>query len=369
MLHDFVAAHREELIHRCRGKVRGRSMPHTTPAEPEYGVPTFLDELVAALKDRHAPHRDIHLTAALHGRDLHLHGFTVSQVVHDYGDVCQSITDLAMEAGAPISVEDFRTLNQCLDDAIASAVTEYGRTDPDTIDEEGVGAEQSFGFLAHEIRNLLNTATLAFAALDAGNVGVRGSTGHVLRRSLAALGTIMNRSIAEVRLQHLAQSLVPILVADLVDELAAAAALEAEARKLQLIVEHGRSEVTVLGDRQILAAIVQNLLQNAFKFTRPGTIVSLRASATSERVRIEVADECGGLDVEAESLFRPFERRTHARAGLGLGLAFSRRGAEANGGQIVVRNLPDHGCIFALEVPRVPAPLFAGSIGEPVRLA
>jgi len=369
MLEHFIAANRDEIILRCRAKVALRHLPAPTEAEILYGVPLFLDQLVDALRPGMGSNPEIGKSAVHHGHELLLRGFTVSQVVHDYGDVCQSITQLAVEKDSPIGTGDFRTLNQCLDDAIASAVTEYGRTDPDTIDEEGVGAEQSFGFLAHEIRNLLNTATLAFAALDTGNVGVRGSTGHVLRRSLAALGTIMNRSIAEVRLQHLAQSLVPILVADFVDELAAAAALEAETRKLQLIVEHGRSEVTVLGDRQILAAIVQNLLQNAFKFTRPGTIVSLRASATSERVRIEVADECGGLDVEAESLFRPFERRTHARAGLGLGLAFSRRGAEANGGQIVVRNLPDHGCIFALEVPRVPAPLFAGSIGEPVRLA
>ena len=56
---------------------------------------------------------------------ISLQGFTVSQVVHDYGDVCQSITDLALQLNAPINVEDFRTLNRCLDDAIASAVTEH----------------------------------------------------------------------------------------------------------------------------------------------------------------------------------------------------------------------------------------------------
>jgi hypothetical protein len=46
--------------------------------------------------------------------DLLLQGFTVSQVVHDYGDVCQSITDLAVEVNAPISTDDFRMLNRCL---------------------------------------------------------------------------------------------------------------------------------------------------------------------------------------------------------------------------------------------------------------
>ena len=88
---------------------------------------------------------DIGTSAARHGRDLHLQGFTVSQVVHDYGDVCQSITDLALELNAPISVEDFRTLNRCLDDAIASAVTEYGRGNEALLAAESTRDDERLG--------------------------------------------------------------------------------------------------------------------------------------------------------------------------------------------------------------------------------
>ena len=56
--------------------------------------------------------------------------------LRDYGDVCQSITDLALQLNAPINVEDFRTLNRCLDDAIASAVTEHGRGNQSAVDTE-----------------------------------------------------------------------------------------------------------------------------------------------------------------------------------------------------------------------------------------
>ena len=63
-------------------------------------------------------------------------GFNISQVVHGYGDVCQSITDLAVEMDAPISTDDFRTLNRCLDDAIAGAVTEFSRAQDVTRDGE-----------------------------------------------------------------------------------------------------------------------------------------------------------------------------------------------------------------------------------------
>ena len=67
---------------------------------------------------------------ALHGRELFREGFTIEQVVRDYGDVCQAVTKFAIETGAPISVDEFRTFNRCLDSAITGAVTEYVRHIP-----------------------------------------------------------------------------------------------------------------------------------------------------------------------------------------------------------------------------------------------
>jgi signal transduction histidine kinase len=359
MLDEFVAAHREELIRRCRAKVQVRSVPPPTPAELEFGVPRFLDQLVDALRNHLGSNVEINRSAAQHGRDLQLQGFTVSQVVHDYGDVCQSITDLAVETGAPISVGDFRTLNRCLDDAIASAVTEYGRELPGLGAPAGAPNDQErFAFLVHELRNLVNTATVAFEVLNTGNVGVSGSTGAVLKRSLSGLRDLITRSVAEVRLGHGLQDRVHVAVAELIDELTPPAALEAASRGLRLTVHSGDADIAVHADRQILSAIVTNLLQNAFKFTRPRTGVSLRVTASADRVLIEIADECGGLaDGIVEALFQPFERRNADRTGLGLGLAFSRWGAEVNEGRIVTRNIPGHGCVFSVELPRVAIPV------------
>jgi signal transduction histidine kinase len=116
--------------------------------------------------------------------------------------------------------------------------------------------------------------------------------------------------------------------------------------------------VMIGADRQVLASVVENLLQNAFKFTRAGTTVTLRVGASAERVRIEIQDECGGLQGgNATELFRPFEQRAADRTGLGLGLAFSRWAVEANHGRIYVRNLPDQGCIFTVDLPRLPIPV------------
>src|SRR4026209_1589094 len=162
-LHAFVAVYRDDIIRRCRAKVATRWMPPPTETDLNHGVPLFLDQLVSALRLGVPSSPEIRATAVLHGHDLLRRGFTISQVVHDYGDVCQSITELAMEMGAPISTDDFRTWNCCLDAAVAGAATEYGRErNQATIDVEYARGSERLGFLAHELRNLTNTAMLAF---------------------------------------------------------------------------------------------------------------------------------------------------------------------------------------------------------------
>jgi hypothetical protein len=191
MLHEFIESNRQEIITRCRAKVAERSDPPPTPTEIEHGVPVFLEQLVDLMR-RGAPSSPvIHETAVLHGHDLLRQGFTVSQVVHDYGDVCQSVTDLAVELAAPISTEDFRTLNRCLDDAIAGAVTEFGRSqEKATLNKEAD---------ASELVDLVSTSILAFNVLRTGNVGVSGSTGAVLDRSLTRLAVLVTRLLKEVK--------------------------------------------------------------------------------------------------------------------------------------------------------------------------
>src|SRR5687767_6840146 len=358
MLHEFIAVNREEIIRRCRAKVAARSMPPPTPAEIDHGVPVFLDQLQHALRFGLSMTSEIGVAALQHGHDLLLQGFTVSQVVHDYGDICQAITELAVEMDAPISTEDFRTLNRCLDDAIAGAVTEYGRErNQSGIDGELARGTERLGFFVHEMRNLISTASYAFEVLKTGNVGVGGSTGRVLERSLAAQRALVSRSLAEVRLIKGVQDLESFLVTGFIRDVASSAGLEADSRGIRLKVECVEDGAAIEADRQVLAAVVVNLLQNAFKFTKPATTVTLRVGASAERVLIEIQDECGGLPGgNTNELFRPFEQRGADRSGLGLGLAFSRWGVEANQGRIYARTLPELGCVFTVDLPRLPVP-------------
>ncbi|CAN5778840.1 hypothetical protein BH11MYX2_BH11MYX2_29880 [soil metagenome] len=273
--------------------------------------------------------------------------------MHDYGDLCQAVTELAKTQNEPISVDEFHTFNRCLDSAIAEAVTELGRKRDLAISEAGaLTLNERLGALAHELRNSLNTAVLAFDAIKAGAVGVEGATGKVLERSLAALRDLVDRALADVRLTTgLTARLEPTPLEEILAEVSVAARLEANSRNLtfELRVEPG---MVVTADRQMLSSALANLIQNAFKFTIAGGHVVVTARSASGHVIIDVADQCGGLPPgRAEELFRPFEQRGADRSGIGLGLSISRRSVEAHGGTLVVRDVPGTGCVFTIELP------------------
>ena len=185
-LPEFIGTNRDELIRRSAEKV-ARQAPPIEASAVSRGVPLFLDQLVQELREGSSQTNEIRKGATEHGHNLFLKGFTVSQVVHDYGAVCQAVTDLAVERNAPIVTEDFRTMNRCLDDAIASAVTEHAR---------GQGAADAGR--PGELHNLADSAITAFEVLRTGRVGVSGSTGDVLHRNLMAIRIFADRLSSDI---------------------------------------------------------------------------------------------------------------------------------------------------------------------------
>jgi len=352
VLHEFITSNRDELVERARGKVATRPFPVVSNVELDHGVPLFLTQLAETLRLENTrepfPANVIGSTAAKHGQELLSMGFTVSQVVHGYGDVCQAITELAVEQKATITLEDFHTLNRCLDTAIAEAVTEYGRLQQETSGREEVAR---LGRLAHELRNQVHLALLSLQALKTGTVAIGGSTGAVLGRSLVALRDLIDSALAEVRLEAGVQRQDRLSLFGFVEDLAVAANLHADYRKVNLSVARVDPALLISVDPQLLASAVMNLLHNAFKYTPMHGRVTLRTRAEPGRVLIEIEDECGGLP-EKEDLFRPFgDRRKSDRSGLGLGLSIARRAVLANGGEIRAHDMPGKGCIFTIDLP------------------
>ncbi|MEP6790578.1 MAG: sensor histidine kinase, partial [Ramlibacter sp.] len=359
MLHDFLSANREALIERCRRKVAQRRAPAATESELQFGIPLFLDQLIRTLRaeqrgDADPVAAELENAATRHGRELLRHGFAVDQVVHDYGDLCQAITNLAIETEAPIHVNEFRTLNRCLDNGIADAVTEFTRERETLIAGRSVQTlNEKLGMLAHELRNQVTNATLALSVIREGNVGLSGATGAVLDRALASLHTLIDRSLADVRVtagMPVRQTLVSI--SDFIAEVQVAASLQARASACEFTATVSGDDLAVMADTDMLLAAVGNLLQNAFKFTRPHSKVTLRAYAQGDRLLIDVQDQCGGLPAgSVEVMFKPFVQTGLDKSGMGLGLSICKQGVEANGGRLSVRNLPGSGCVFSIDLP------------------
>jgi signal transduction histidine kinase len=353
MLFEFIVLNRDEIVNRTRTKVRGRPWPSVSDREIEHGVPLFLTQLAETLRLETTaepfPSDAVGATATRHGAELLTAGFSVAQVVHDYGDICQAITEIAIEQHAPITVEEFHTLNRCLDTAIAEAVSEHTRLSE--LKRSGQEVER-LGQAAHELRNLLNSALLAFHALKRGSVAVNGSTGAVLGRSLTSLQDLVERTLAEVRLAAGKQRPERLTVAAFVDQIGATGVLYSEYRGVRLTVLAVDPELAVDGDPQLLTSAVMNVLQNAFKYTPAGGTVTFGAHAHAGRVLIEVQDECGGIPEQKGDLFQAFgDRRSADRSGLGLGLSIARQAVRANAGDIHVRNMPGKGCIFTIDLP------------------
>jgi signal transduction histidine kinase len=363
MLAEFLATNHDELVKRCKAKVAERPMPRPTAAEPEFGIPLLLGQLVTELRVEQsaqpgaAPGKlppNIGSTAGKHGNELLRKGFTIDQVVHDYGDLCQAVTELAHEQEAAITVDEFHTFNRCLDNAIADAVTEFGRQrDQTTSEERAASMNERLGNLAHELRNRLNSGMLAYQAVKSSNMTLAGATGDVLGRSLIGLRDLIDHSLADVRLTvGLQVHREPFSVRGLLDEINVSAAMEVKTKDLALTIAPVDDALLVDADRQMIFSAVTNLLQNAFKFTKHGGHVALTAHSAAERLIIDIEDECGGLPPgRSEELFQPFAQRSVDRTGLGLGLSISRRAVEANGGTLRVRSVADKGCIFTIELP------------------
>jgi signal transduction histidine kinase len=131
-------------------------------------------------------------------------------------------------------------------------------------------------------------------------------------------------------------------------------------RKLETEVDADRE---IDCDPALLRRAIDNLLDNAAKYSEPGTAVRLvvgeSAGPAGPRARFAVVDR--GIGMSAEELERagtPFWRadgsRTRRTGGVGLGLALARRIARAHGGDVTLQSAPGQGTTARIEVPAAP---------------
>lgn len=356
MLHKFLEKNRADILRLSEEKTRTLAGLRGASERLKLGLPLFYEQLIRALQERlgDKPPDDMLLTAAAHGKEFLRLGYSLSHVVHAYGAMCQAITELATIKNARISPEEFNTLNGCLDVAIASAVSEF-QFRSNLANEER--ETKHLGFLAHELRNALSSATVAHEMIKAGLVGTGGSTANVLEANLARMRNLIDRALSEVRMRADSEALIEkFRLSDLFDQIITTANMDAAKRK-QTITAEVDWKIEIEADRQFMLSAVANLVQNAIKYTKPSGKIWLKGRQSGDQVFIEVEDECGGLDVDkVSSLFEPYVQENADRSGLGLGLAITQRAVHLSQGKITVENKPGKGCSFIIEIPQKLSP-------------
>jgi len=379
-IHEFLLNNKDEILALTEEKTLELAGARASSAQLKQGLPIFFQQLLGILllerpaDSRHVTNKTevqgandadeatmalaagrpedarVAEAAALHGTEMLRLGYTLSHVVHAYGAMCQAITELANKKDFHIDVIGFHDLNQCLDVAIAGAVTEYQRR-RDL--QERSREDEHLGSLTHELRNALTNGMISFQMIKRGTVGVSGNTGTVLEKSLQRMQKIIDRSLTEVRLRvdpvlHIESS----RLIEIVDQILVTAELEAQAKKQKIELDIN-SDVEIVADQQTFYSALSNLIQNALKFTHENGTIRIRGRVEKENVIVEVHDECGGLPPETiANLFKAFEQQNENRTGLGLGLAIARRAITLNHGIIEAHTLPGKGCIFTITLPR-----------------
>lgn len=348
-LRTFMLENREELEELCLVKMKQKAPERTEASLPDE-LRTVIDEIIRALGREQglpesSPLPGKSAAAARRGRRRKQLGSTIDKISYDFGSISDAIGEIGRRRGVSFDAADYQVFNLCVDAAVAAALEAYW---DEARDEAGYAASERVGFLAHELRNALASAQMAFATLKRAQLSVNSRTGDVLGRGLSRLENLISQALLAVKLNSAFKlESKRIKVASLLHDIEDAAGPQ---RDISVIVD-ADDALEIEADEELLTSAISNLLQNALKFSHPAGTVILRGRADGDSVLIEVADECGGLPPgKQEELFEPFVQRSQNRRGLGLGLAITREAVGAHGGTLTVRDLPGKGCIFAVKL-------------------
>ncbi|HMF40434.1 MAG TPA: HAMP domain-containing sensor histidine kinase [Polyangia bacterium] len=355
---------RRELVVACwNTKIRAAVGASLSNAELLDRIPDFVDEIIAALYPDAIPLPSTSGNAEEHGAQrLRLH-FDVAEVVREYGLLHECIIEIARDAGAEISLGEQQVISRWLNNGIADALAQYVKRRDQ---EQERQRSEHLGFIAHELRNPLSAARAALQRLRSQQLAAGGRAADLLERSLRRTADMIDNALSHASLAlGVDPRLEPVVLSDMLHDIDLDAGIDAQDREvgLRFVIE---GDAVIAADPRLLRSAVFNLVQNALKFSRAGSLVTVTARGASDRVTIDVADHCGGLPPgRVEDLFAPLVQRGENRTGFGLGLAIARQAVEAQGGTVAVHDMPGTGCVFTIQLPRSSG---AGNPEPPARI-
>jgi signal transduction histidine kinase len=219
------------------------------------------------------------------------------------------------------------------------------------------------GFLTmagHDLGSPLAVIAAHLRQLREDNGSLLGTQAHrdldVMERAVRRMDRLVENLLAHARADQSELRVRAVSLADLVAEVTAERLTTDDGSQ---VTTHG-SPPDVHADPDLLRHVIDNLVGNALKYKRPGTIAQVDISAQvapGGLVRIEVADHGIGIpEADRPKIFEAFHRSANSGSyqGTGLGLAICRRIVERHGGRIGVEQHPGGGSRFWFTLPQQP---------------
>lgn len=362
-LGHIIDGRREEIARRWLERVQ-RDVARTPEVELTQlrdGVPDYLAALADLLLSGQTPtqlstgpgvSRAWADVAREHGITRVRIGFDITQLIHEFVVLRQVIRDVAAEHAA-FATGPETVLADILDAGISVAVKSY--VEARDFEARRKQAEH-IGFITHELRNPLSTASLMASQLRRQATPEQVRMFDVLERNLRKLGEMIDGVLLTQKLDagkvgKVTSSPSVVRLGDVMDSALEGARTAASEKGLAFQVSYD-PDVRVRVDPDLTRSAVQNVADNAARYTDSGG-VEVTVDDRKEDVLIHVRDTCHGLSrEELQTIFEPFERGSTPKPGTGLGLAIARRAVEAQGGAIGAESPGPSGCHFWIQLPK-----------------
>jgi len=291
-------------------------------------------------------------TAEEHGVTRVRQGFDIGQLVHEFVVLRHVMFEVIAERQLSVRSEQFSRIADLIEAAIITAVKSY--VDARDYDSRRSEAEH-IGFISHELRNPLASATLAASQLRK-IVSLSPSAAHafdILERNQRRLKDLIEQVLDIERLESGEANVRPVEIelGRIMTDATSAASAEAELKHLRLAL-HYNARLRLRVDPGLTRSIIANLVDNAVKYTDSGD-VEVRVDEMPRDIVVHVRDNCSGISAEElRIIFEPFRRGRTQKRGAGLGLSIALRAAEAQGGALAGESAGQRGCHFWLRLPK-----------------
>ncbi|MDP9173684.1 MAG: HAMP domain-containing histidine kinase [Planctomycetota bacterium] len=336
-----------------------------TLSELQNSLPKVLEDLAIALAATGGPRQTNFLADSReHGVCRYHQSFNLSELLVEYS-ILRSILleEITRELNRALTVDELRGLNAGIDASARRAVETFVAYQKQEIKSSSEAYSKYLSFLSHDLRGNLNGILLMVEVLRRELSAAKQFKDSLedldlMRRSiLDTVGTMdrflhaerFRRGKVEVKWGEVNLS---TLIQDVVNQFSA----QAREKGIELCIDTTRCP-TITTDRELLSMVLQNLISNAVKYTRQGSVRIAAQPMGAGACQISVADEGPGIALEdMADIFQPFTRgKTHGQKGAGLGLSIAKQAADLLGANLCASSGGlGKGATFILDLPARP---------------